>query len=246
MRQTYIIAAAAALPAIAMATPASALLELYGNVDGSVITCSDGAACDINPAPGILEIAPTTLNGVFFTGEIAASTSPGGPDILNNSVLDVINTTGVTKHLNLIVSDTGFAGPVSEFAAAGSGTWQNTIGSSITLNWFADPANAQGADGSGSTPGTLLTTFSNTATSIVQSFSNGTAIGPFVAAGPASLTMQATYDLDPFGQLINRGMTVELTAVPEPSTWMMLALGFVGLGYAAVRRSAKDRSALAI
>jgi PEP-CTERM motif len=36
------------------------------------------------------------------------------------------------------------------------------------------------------------------------------------------------------------------SAVPEPSTWVMMALGFVGLGYAAVRRSAKDKAALAI
>lgn len=35
-------------------------------------------------------------------------------------------------------------------------------------------------------------------------------------------------------------------SVPEPSTWVMMALGFIGLGYAAVRRSSKDRSALAI
>jgi hypothetical protein len=30
-------------------------------------------------------------------------------------------------------------------------------------------------------------------------------------------------------------------AIPEPSTWAMLILGFTGLGYAAFRRSAKDR-----
>lgn len=42
------------------------------------------------------------------------------------------------------------------------------------------------------------------------------------------------------------GDTVTTSAVPEPSTWVMMALGFVGLGYAAVRRSSKDRSALAI
>jgi PEP-CTERM motif len=36
------------------------------------------------------------------------------------------------------------------------------------------------------------------------------------------------------------------TTVPEPSTWVMMALGFVGLGYAAVRRSAKDKAAFAI
>ncbi|MFZ0601858.1 MAG: PEP-CTERM sorting domain-containing protein, partial [Roseiarcus sp.] len=36
------------------------------------------------------------------------------------------------------------------------------------------------------------------------------------------------------------------TTVPEPATWVMLALGFAGLGYAAVRRSAKDKVALAV
>ncbi len=36
------------------------------------------------------------------------------------------------------------------------------------------------------------------------------------------------------------------TAVPEPSTWVMLTLGFAGLGYAVIRRSSKDRKELAI
>jgi PEP-CTERM motif len=36
------------------------------------------------------------------------------------------------------------------------------------------------------------------------------------------------------------------TSIPEPSTWIMMALGFAGLGYAAVRRSAKDKVAIAI
>ena len=42
--------------------------------------------------------------------------------------------------------------------------------------------------------------------------------------------------------------TIQLTVanVPEPSTWVMMALGFVGLGYATVRRRSKDRSALAV
>jgi PEP-CTERM motif len=35
------------------------------------------------------------------------------------------------------------------------------------------------------------------------------------------------------------------SSVPEPSTWAMMMLGFVGLGYVAFRRSAKARSALA-
>jgi hypothetical protein len=35
-----------------------------------------------------------------------------------------------------------------------------------------------------------------------------------------------------------------MTAVPEPSTWAMLLLGFSGLGYAALRRSKEPMSAL--
>ncbi len=35
------------------------------------------------------------------------------------------------------------------------------------------------------------------------------------------------------------------TGVPEPSTWAMLLIGFVGLGYAGFRRSARVRPALA-
>jgi PEP-CTERM motif len=35
------------------------------------------------------------------------------------------------------------------------------------------------------------------------------------------------------------------TAVPEPSTWMMMLMGFAGLGYAALRRKAEPRRARA-
>jgi hypothetical protein len=35
------------------------------------------------------------------------------------------------------------------------------------------------------------------------------------------------------------------SSVPEPSTWAMMMLGFVGLGYAAFRRSAKARALVA-
>jgi hypothetical protein len=35
------------------------------------------------------------------------------------------------------------------------------------------------------------------------------------------------------------------SVIPEPSTWVMMALGFIGLGYAAARRSSKDKAALA-
>ena len=37
------------------------------------------------------------------------------------------------------------------------------------------------------------------------------------------------------------GVWIEVPAVPEPSTWAMLLLGFAGLGFVAYRRKTKDR-----
>ncbi len=52
--------------------------------------------------------------------------------------------------------------------------------------------------------------------------------------------------LDPFTSVTfaSTGTAFEfsLAPVPEPSTWALMALGFVGLGYAAFRRNAKARA----
>jgi PEP-CTERM motif len=64
---------------------------------------------------------------------------------------------------------------------------------------------------------------------------------------PASMTLAATQDGGP-GAAISVSLTnfAKTSPVPEPSTWVMMGLGFVSLGYAAVRRGSKNRSALAI
>jgi hypothetical protein len=63
----------------------------------------------------------------------------------------------------------------------------------------------------------------------------------------ASMTLAATQD-GGVGTAVSVSLTnfAETSTVPEPATWVMMALGFVGLGYAAVRRNSKDRRALAI
>jgi len=64
---------------------------------------------------------------------------------------------------------------------------------------------------------------------------------------PATMTLAATQDGGP-GASISVSLTnfAKTSTVPEPSTWAMMLLGFVSLGYAAVRRGSKNRSALAI
>ena len=72
----------------------------------------------------------------------------------------------------------------------------------------------------------------------------GTIMGPGVDGQTVSLIIDATQSGGP-GRVISVSGS-NSSAVPEPATWVMLALGFAGLGYAAVRRSAKDKVALAI
>jgi len=58
----------------------------------------------------------------------------------------------------------------------------------------------------------------------------------FTASGPTeTLTFQSTTD-GPWGPALDN---VSVAAVPEPSTWAMMLLGFMGVGFLAYRRRAK-------
>ncbi|HEY1781228.1 MAG TPA: PEP-CTERM sorting domain-containing protein [Roseiarcus sp.] len=86
-----------------------------------------------------------------------------------------------------------------------------------------------------STPNAITVTLTGTVSDSAGVF-NGT---------PVAFILSADQVRGP-GGAISAGFTNTSTTVPEPATWVMLALGFAGLGYAAVRRSAKDKAVLAI
>ena len=68
----------------------------------------------------------------------------------------------------------------------------------------------------------------------------GELMGP--GAGPNSSELDLTFNqAGGAGHTITASGTYATNAVPEPSTWAMMALGFIGLGYTAFRRSAKNR-----
>jgi hypothetical protein len=74
----------------------------------------------------------------------------------------------------------------------------------------------------------------------------GTVTGGSFTDAPATMIFSFTQSGGP-GNVVSASLTNSAAStVPEPSTWVMLALGFGGLAYAAVRRSSKDKAALAI
>ena len=148
---------------LALAQPVQAALIISATIGGIDVCASDnnlgpcvwGATIlDVDPALGSLRLNPQTIGGVFLEGTAAQATA-GSLNILDSSSLRVRNDSGAVVTATVAVSATDFVPPVTQAFASGSGTWQDVIGgSTISMAWYDDPANAQGA----LTPACLLYT----------------------------------------------------------------------------------------
>ena len=225
------------------AIPAAATLQISVDVNG--FTAFDSSATNL------LSLSSLTLDGVTVSGSLSQSfgtprgAGPGGANFLNTSSLIVTNNSGALRTITVTVGDTDFHPNVWYASTAGSGVWAEAgLLSHITMNWFGDPLNRQGATTVTDTPGVLLDTFSNTSNGgLNDSFShNGTGEFPTQLFAPFSLTEQATFTLVNGGELINRGQSV--AAVPESSTWALMGVGFGLVALLGVKRSRNSRHAI--
>jgi PEP-CTERM motif len=229
---------AAAILAAAGASPASARLQISIAVGGSTFTCFDGQlSCDQSGGANNLLIVDQTVNGAFI--QLALTQSQFGvPDELQLSSSNIENLTAAPITITLTASDTGYAAPIKAINNSASLTFNSNIGApDSTLTFFADTLDGQGAPG---TPGTLLESVSGHAVTDPDSFS-GSRITAFDANSPFSMSESASLTLRADGSITGFNQSMESAAVPEPSTWVMLGIGFAALGFAGYRR--RDRLA---
>jgi hypothetical protein len=225
-----------------MAVPAAATLQIAFTDGTNVVTCADGQSCDLaGPANNVI-VLNETVGAFHIIGTVAASTSSAGDDNLQFSTSLIQNTGSTLGHLVAIVGDTNFVGPVNAVRESASLTFNNAAGSGAsTLNFFADPANGQPAGVGLNVPGTLLFSTSGVPSTDPDSFS-GTHESLFSAGGLFSMTETANLALRGGGSITGFNESMQSAAIPEPSTWVMLGLGFAFLGFAGRKRMSVPRT----
>lgn len=231
---------AATVVALAAVSPANATLQISSLINGTPFFCADGDACDTNSSPGVLSIGTQTFGSVSLLGSLQLQ-QIGGTNFLNTSSFQITNNGAADASITVAVGGTDFLGPVAQFSASGSGTWQTAAGSEIRLQYYGDAANQQGASDTTDTPGALLAD-SGVLTAVGTTDSiNFNDAGAFVDVDQHSLTLLTTGTLVGGGSLVGRSQTiVTAQAVPEPAS--LALLGGALLSTAVMLRRRRRRS----
>jgi hypothetical protein len=209
--------------ALSSLSGAALLVALVSNANASLVTIGLGI-----DAPAVAVVSGTNTATYSLGGTIiGASSAPLLPtDLLDSTSLN-LNATGVHT-INVAVTAQGLTAP---FAPLGitpflSAFTSNTLpaGWTITESTLIDSLD-------GLFSGSLLSSHNFTAigTSVQTALGNA-------GAGPYSMTELYTIQTTGAGSSLS---TINISAVPEASTWAMMVLGFIGVGFMAYRRKAK-------
>jgi hypothetical protein len=212
--------------AIALASPAYA-------ANTALIMWNAAHPGDAETATGTdsADLTSTSLDGITIT--LSAVNRGTNPNDLTEGNISITNTTSSVEVLKIVAGANGYTGPTSAFNL--TGTLGVTLGTADLMGqFFADNTNSLNGQ-SESVIGTNLNSFDSTSLLGPRSFSfNG--LGDDSVTGPYGLAEELTLTLQPGAQIFVQGMSMDAALVPEPSTWVMMASGFVMVALLGIKR----------
>lgn len=160
----------------------------------------------------------------------ADATALGLPTLLSSNTLNIANASGGT--LQVWVTAQGLSFAAAQRLLESSFTVNGLVNASVVENTFFSSSNALYGGA------TSLGTFSTSASpaKFVSAGSVEDLTGPFSVTEEYTITSQANGSAN---------LTATISAVPEPSTWAMLLIGFAGVGFTAYRGRSRSRLRLA-
>lgn len=237
--------------ALLLSTPGQASLQIGITVydvanpgTGYSNVIVDNDPNDFDPAVGAISLGNnfTPIPGFVVQGSYHTS-KLGGLSLLTSGSSTVTNGRATTTRAYVAVGDTDFTPPADFVEVTGSGTFTNAVGSSITLSYYDDPANGQGANLAFAnladfqanswklTPGNLVDSYSYASALLVDSFSYNSGKNALVVpdVNPYSMTLLFDFNLTASGMLTSRGQSMEKSPVPLPGAVWLLGSGLLGL-----------------
>ena len=166
-------------------------------------------------------LASSDLDGITIS--LSLVNRETGPNGITESNLNIVNTTSTVQTLRIIAGANGFFGATAGFGL--SATILTALGTSdLSGSFFVDHSNSLNGQ-TESVTGTDIDNFDSGSLTGPHSFSFN-AIGLEEVAGTYGLAESLTLTLQPFAQIGVQSISMDSSAVPEPSTWAMLGAGF--------------------
>lgn len=201
---------------------------------------TDGSDAETATGVGQAALVGSSLDGVTITVSSAKRTT--GPNDLTTANISIDNTTGSIQTLQISSGANGFLGPDSKYKLTGT-IGVETGTADLVGSYFVDALNTLNGTGTGAIIGTNVGGFDSGLLGSTDSFSfNGSGI--FGVGSPYAFAEHMTLTLAPGASVFVQGVSMEASAVPEPSTWVMMGGGFALLAALGLRKRRTPRFAV--